>query len=384
MELFDRIDGITELYHKLWIDLCMMETRSDDVEALNAQADLLCYFANEHGLLTDRIRFPEGGGDALIFTLSGYGVPEESAPVALLGHMDTVHEKGAFGKIPVHERNGRIYGPGVADMKGGLCVALLAMEGLRLSGVPHRAVRLIINPDEESGEHIGMKNRRELFTENAKGCIAAFNCETGCEGSLTVGRKGVLRIVIDIEGIGGHAGNAYFESASAIREAAYKVIELEKQSVPGGMTINCGIIEGGTVVNIIPTHCRISLDIRFLNEGMKEEAIRIVRGIVETSYVPGTVSTMEIAHDLPAMEHTAANDALFDRIAAYAKAHDLGEFRPIVRGGGSDSAYTTLIGIPTVCSMGAVGDGAHTVKEYAECASLPVRAKLLAGVISEL
>ena len=385
--LFEEVEARKDFYTDFWIRLCSRETRSDYFEALNEQTDFIEAYAKEHGLIVQRTAHP-AAGDSLVLILPEVPAEEKAdhqefpaGPVAVLGHMDTVHEKGAFGYPVVRREGNLLYGPGVADMKGGVCVALLSLEAIRASGLPHREIRLILNPDEESGEHLGDEGRKNLFVEPAKGCAAAFNCETGCKGAMTVGRKGVLRIAVDIKGIGGHAGNAYFESASAIREAAYKIIEIEKESREGGMTFNCGRIEGGTVVNIVPTDCHFEIDIRFLNPAMLEEAIEIVRTATEHSYVPGTTASFRILHCLPAMEDTAANRELFERIAGFAREYGLEELAPIVRGGGSDSAFTVGIGIPTVCSMGAVGDFVHTVREVAEIDSLPRRAKILAGVI---
>ncbi len=381
--LFPVVDDLAAEYTQLWIDLCMRETRSDDFEALNAQTDVLEAFGTSRGLVPERITYPSAG-DALLLTLPGSGVPEDAAPAALLGHMDTVHEKGSFGDPPVHVADGRIYGPGVCDMKGGVVTALLAMEALRRSGLPHRTVRLILNPDEECGEHVGMEGRRRLFEENTRDCVAAINCESGVEGCLTVGRKGVLRVAIDVDGMGAHAGNDYFKGASAIREAARKLLELERRSVEGGLTFNCGRITGGTVVNIVPTACHMEFDIRFLSRAMLDEALALIKTVTETSYVPGTRATFRMLHLLPAMEKTDGNLALFGRIAAFASKFGLETFSPIVRGGGSDSAFPAGLGIPTVCSMGTTGDGVHTVHEWASISSLPRRAKILAGVLSEL
>ncbi len=375
--LFGIIDKKSEEYTQLWVSLCEHETRSDDKAALNEQADFLEEYAGVHGLQITRHSYP-AAGDSVILTLAG-----EQPPVALLGHMDTVHEKGAFGYPVVRIEDGKLYGPGVSDMKGGIITALLAMEAIRESGAEHPQIRLILNPDEESGANMGADARRELFEKGAEGCIAAFNCETGCAGHMTVGRKGIIRAAIDVKGIGAHSGNDYFAGASAIKEMAYKIIALEKHSKPDGLTFNCGVIRGGTVVNIVPTDCRVEVDIRYLTQDMYDEALQTLEEVTRHCDVPGTSASWTLLRDLnlPAMEATAENRALFDRIAAFAHDHGLEELTPIIRGGGSDSAFTVQMGIPTVCSMGATGKYIHTVKEEADIASLPVRAKILAGAL---
>ena len=380
-QLFTAIDGMAEEYTDLWIRLCSFETRSDDFEALNHQSDYLEEYALAHGLAVKRTSYP-AAGDSLQLTLPENAASSQDAPIVILGHMDTVHEKGVFGEPPVRREGNMLYGPGVADMKGGVVVALLALEALRKTGLPHPEIRLVLNPDEESGEHLGGEVRKNLHVEPARGCKAAFNCETGCPGAMTVGRKGVLRVAIDVEGIGAHAGNNYFDGASAIREMACKIIAIEKESREDGLTFNCGKIEGGTVVNIVPTACHMEIDIRFLNEKQYEEALAIIKRETEHACVPGTKATWSILHMLPAMEDTEDNRKLFAKVAAFASEYELETLTPIVRGGGSDSAFTTGIGIPTVCSMGAVGAYVHTVREEAQIDSLPRRAKILAGVIA--
>ena len=384
-KLFALVDELEPFYFAFWQKICSMETRSDDIAALNAQSDVLCAYAKEHGLSIERRSYP-AAGDTLVLLLTGSGNAEgeEAAPVALMAHMDTVHEKGAFGPVPVRVKGDTLYGPGVGDCKGGLVTALLVMEALRQLGVPHRPVKLVLDSDEESGEHLGNEARANFHFDATRGCAAAINCETGVKNALTVGRKGVLRIAVDVHGKSGHAGNVYFESVSAIREAAYKIVEIEKHSAEGGLTFNVGRLSGGSVVNIVPDACHFEIDIRFLNERQYEEAVRIVQKIVDTSYVPGSSAEMRILHKLPAMEKTGANLRLFDKIASYARETGLEEFEPIVRGGGSDAAFPVLLGIPTVCSAGAVGNEVHTVRESAEIASLARRAKILAGAILRL
>lgn len=375
--LFGLIDEKTEEYIQLWISLCMRETRSDYRDALNAQADFLAGYAAAHGLKVERKSYPHAG-DSLILTLEG-----TQPPVALLGHMDTVHAAGAFGDPPVRREDGRLYGPGAADMKGGIVTALLAMEAIRASGLPHPTLRLILNPDEESGTNLGEQAKISLFEDGAAGCIAAFNCETGCAGHMTVGRKGVIRVAIDVKGIGAHAGNDYFAGASAIREMACKIVALEGRSSRDGLTFNCGLIQGGTVVNIVPTDCHMEVDIRYLNQQQYEEALQVVEQVTGHCDVPGTTASWTILNHMPAMEPTEDNRKLFEKVADFARRHALEELTPIVRGGASDSAYTVRMGIPTVCSMGTTGEYIHTVREVADTASLAARAKILTGAVLE-
>ena len=365
-------------YLQFWRDICMMETPSRDRDALNTQADFIEAFCKERGFSVRRQAY-ERAGDALLITLDG---DAEKAPVALLAHMDTVHERGAFGTPPVREENGILYGPGVFDCKGGIAVCLLAMQALAESGIAHRTVKLILNSDEENGTFAGEAGVA-FMKEAASGACAAFNAEAGRAGSLTVGRKGIISASIKVRGVAGHAGNAYFSSASAIREAAHKVIELEAQS-DGDVTYNCGIVRGGSARNIVPAECEIVADIRFWNAEQQRRALEVLERVVQTTHVTGCTATWELSSVRPAMEHTAENEALFEMVKEVANTLKLDPLEGLLRGGGSDSAYTVQIGIPTVCSMGPVGRYEHTVREEADIHTLSERALLMAACILKI
>ena len=390
--LFSDVDRLTPEYTQFWKDLCLLEGRSDEVDNLNRVADFIEARARAIGLEVRREHF-SGAGDPLTLILpekrAADGAPvhgefsAEDGPVSLLGHFDTVHPAGVFGTPAVTERDGNFYGPGVFDMKGGIAQALLVCDVLNRSGLPHREIRIVLDPDEESGEHLG-ENRKEFHLRNIHGSVAAINCESGSAGKMTVGRKGVLRVAIDVTGIAGHAGGRYFESASAVREAAYKIVALESLSKEGGITYNVGRIEGGTVVNIVPDRCHMEVDIRYLNPAQFDEAKENVDRVVRTCTVRGCSAEWRILHILDPMTETEGNHRLFDLFARTGHETGLEELAWQVSGGGSDAAFPVLLGIPTVCSAGTVGWAAHTLQEGAEIASLPRRAKLLAAVLMRI
>ncbi len=369
------IERLLPEYLQFWRDICMMETPSHDKAALNEQADFIEEFCKARGLCVARESY-ERAGDSLLVELAG---DAQKAPVVLLAHMDTVHEKGAFGNPPVREENGILYGPGVFDCKGGIAVCLLAMQALAEAGVAHRTVKLILNSDEENGTFVGDAGVA-FMKKAASGACAAFNAEAGRADSLTVGRKGIISANIKVSGVAGHAGNAYFSSASAIREAAHKIIELEAQS-DEDVTYNCGIIRGGSARNIVAAECEISVDIRFWNAEQQKRALETLARVTQHTHVAGCTALWELNHVRPAMEHTAENEALFETVREVAKSLKLDPLAGLTRGGGSDSAYTVEIGIPTVCSMGTVGRYEHTVREEADIHTLGERALLMAACI---
>ena len=362
-----------------WKQICSMETPSSDKPALDAQTEFIASFCRDHALQATIKPF-KTAGNALIVELPG---EKDLAPVLLLAHMDTVHPKGAFGNPPLTEKDGILHGPGVYDCKGGIVIGLAVMNSIRASGIPHRTIRFVLNSDEESGKHIGTAIY-PLIAQAGEGCIACFNCEVGIKDFLTVGRKGVLTGRVNIQGIASHAGNAYFAGASAIREAAYKIIAIESESKPNDITYNCGLISGGSASNAVPDNCSFSVDCRLSTIVDGEKAVNIIQRIVDTCYVEGTKSTFLIENNRPPMECTEGNLALFEQINGIAKANGLGEFKARVAGGGSDSAYSVIAGIPTVCSMGIFGGNEHTTREHAVIDSLIPRAKLVALSILEV
>jgi len=389
--LFQEIDRLAPDYIRFWKELCLLEGRSDEIENLRKAADFIVSRAEAIGLQVTREQFP-GAGEPLYLVLPEKrgedgqpvrGTFTEEGPVSLLGHYDTVHPAGKFGTPAVTERDGKFFGPGVYDMKGGIAVALFVCDVLKRSGLPHREIRLVFDPDEESGEHLG-ENRKDFHLRRTRGSVAAINCESGVAGKITVGRKGVLRVAIDVKGVAGHAGLRYFQSASAVREAAYKIVALETLSKEGGVTYNVGRIEGGTVVNIVPDHCHLEVDMRFSSAAQMEEAKENVARVTRECTVPGCSAEWRILHVLESMTETEGNHRLFDLYAETARLYGLEEIEPQVTGGGSDAAFPVILGIPTICSAGPVGKNAHTLEEEVEIDSLPRRTKILAATVTRI
>ena len=374
-KLQQAVDAKFSEYVHFWKTICSMETPSCDKNALNHQADIIEQFCKSHGFEVRR-QSHSAAGDTMVVELIG---DPGRAHIALLAHMDTVHAPGAFGTPSVWEEKGILYGPGVFDCKGGIVLCLLAMDALRTSGAAHRTVKLILNSDEENGSYVGQAGIDYIQNE-ARGACAAFNAEAGKAGSLTVGRKGIMAAEIEINGIASHAGNAYYEGASAIREAAHKIIALESQS-DESITFNCGLIQGGKVRNIVPDHCKISVDVRFQNQDQQKQAAEIMDRITNAVSVEGCTATWKIIKIRPAMECTQANLDLFETVAQTARSLGASTLIPMTRGGGSDSCYTVGMGIPTLCSMGPEGLYEHTTQEQADIESLRLRAKLMAECI---
>ena len=212
-----------------------------------------------------------------------------------------------------------------------------------------------------------------------RGFRGAFNCEVGVDGEALVARKGILRVRLDITGKAAHSGISYFEGRSAVREAAYKIIRLENASADGGTTYNCAVIHGGDTANIVPAHCSVVVDIRVRTSEDMENAWEFVNTVAAEKNVADTETAVSIISRRPPMVRTAENEALFEKLKNVSETYCLGALKATESGGGSDSAYTQLAGVPTVCGLGTTGNYCHTPDEYARISSLSDRAKLLAA-----
>ncbi len=379
-EVFNKVDSHYEEYKQFWIDICNIQSFSTDKSGVNDVAKHVGKFSAEKNFQVKERSFENAG-----MCLSIYTVEQSNLPgIALLAHMDTVHEEGKFGNPPVKVDNEYIYGPGVCDCKGGIAVALLAMQVLQDIGYNKRPLKLILTGDEEVSNSLSGRGSVDFICDEVRGYAAAINCEGGEEGKITVGRKGILKLKVDVKGKASHAGSAYFEGVSAIKEAAHKIIEIEKASNQDRITYNCGVIQGGEVANTVPHHCSFILDIRYVNQDDLEEAIRHIETIAAHSFIPGTSATItELGRRLP-MELKEENVKLFEQISYASSKYGLEPVEKLFKGGGSDSAYTVLAGVPSVDSLGTIGDGIHTINERSTLASLTSRAKLLVATILEL
>ncbi len=377
-KLFKIIEKNKEEIKKLWIQMAKIETPSKDKEAIDRLGEMIKTFAEGKGLKTLVHPFKESG-NGLVITLN----PESSEqPITLMGHMDTVHQKGVFGEEIVKEEDGFLKGPGVYDCKGGIAVALLTMCALKEAGYDKRPVKLVLSPDEEVNGIYSKEEGKKYLRNNIRGSVMAINCESGSPDDIVVtGRKAVLRYHIDIKGKAAHAGSNYFDGVSAIKEAAHKIIEIEKLSGPDGITYNCGIINGGHIANSVPENCSFVVDIRYLQSSDRVKVDENIKRVVETSYIGGTTATItEISSRIP-MEETKENIELFNYFNSICEKYGFGKLKRSIGGGGSDSCYSVEEGVPSLCAMGIEGYEQHTLRERAYISSLEKRAKLIGATI---
>lgn len=365
-------------YLSFWENICNIEGTAADKAQIDLLADKITDFAVGEGFYVTRIPF-ENCGDYLVIDT----FPSAEKGCAFMAHTDTVHKIGSFGTPAVRREGDILCGPGVIDCKGGVAIALLAMKALKENG-HDKNLRLLLTTDEEMSNSLSGQKGIETVKSYLSGYKAAFNCEVGREDEVVVSRKGILRAIIEIKGVSAHSGIDYVKGVSAVREAAYKIIELESKSDPDDITYNCGIISGGTRPNIVPDKCDITVDVRVRDSDGMARAERVLREITEKSFVEGTSSTLKPISRREAMLRNEDTERLFGILCDTAKKYDLGSLTAVESGGGSDSAYSQLAGVPSVCAIGACGDFCHTTREFAYISSLEKQAKLLSATIVEL
>jgi len=303
--------------------------------------------------------------------------PKGQTPVLLLGHYDTVYDLGTLKTMPWREQGGKLCGPGVFDMKGGIAQMMFAVRALRGGGggLP-RPVKVWLVSDEE----VGSESSRAMTERLASQCAAVFVCEpSGPGGALKTARKGVGDFTIKVTGRAAHSGLDFEKGHSAIQELAHQIHAIARLTdLKRGITMNVGIIRGGTRTNVVAGEAVAELDLRIRKKAygpMMERKVKALKPVNRNC-------KLEITGGInrPPLERTKQVAALF--AAAQKVAETLGfPITEIAVGGGSDGNFTAGIGIPTLDGLGAVGDGAHASHEYIVAAELPRRAALLAGLI---
>ena len=308
-ELFEIIDELAETYCGILEEVCNIESPTLCKTGVDAVGERLAAYAAAIGLRVERLPI-ETAGDVWVFTLN----PEaEAAPVCFSGHTDTVHPIGAFGTPPCRRDGDRLHGPGTMDCKGGVVAGLLALAALARVGYTARPVMLLLQSDEEMGSRPSERASINYICERALGARAFFNLEGGDGRSAVITRKGINTFTFTVEGKGGHSSCCAFEGASAILEAAHKIIACETFKDTDGVTCNCGVISGGTVSNAIPEKCVFKADVRYVTMEQRAAVIRWMEETAATVIVPGTRTTVSYGRGRIPMEYTERNANLLAR-----------------------------------------------------------------------
>ncbi len=376
-KIFRTIECDAPKYLDFLCKICEFEARAENKQTIDAMIDYIEAFAKGERFQVTRTKM-EQCGDFLSVDLN----EDTEKGCVFLAHTDTVHEKGVFGTQTVTRLNDRVIAPGAIDCKGGIAIALLAMKALQQYGYS-KHIRLLLTSDEEISNTLGGQAEVDYFKTNCTGFPYAINCETSEKDEVVISRKGILKYRMDINGISGHSGIHYFECKNAILEAAHKIVEIESKSVHGGITYSCNIIHSGTLANIIPDSCSVTIDVRVPRYEDMEKAENTLLEISQTSFIGGTSATLVPISKRPPMEKNPATEKLFNKLLGVCRKYGLGNLTPVESGGGSDSCYTNALGVASICGMGACGEFCHTNKEYALIESIPLRAKIIASFLVE-
>ena len=377
---FRYIDERRDEMTALWQEVVNMESGPHEKAGIDAVAARFRRVLEEVGATIRTVDF-EQAGNMLIAEL---GEPGVKPGVLFLGHMDTAIAAGAIARQPFTIRDGKAYGPGVLDMKGGIVAFLYAIKALRDAGYNARPIKVVLAGDEEVLH--ARSSAPDVFMAEAKGHAAAFNTETGfVDNGIVVGRKGVARFMLEVKGVAAHAGNDPENGRSAILEMAHKIIDVQNLTDwDKGISFNVGVMQGGKTSTAVPDYAKIDIDVRYKDPDDLEWILEKLQQAADKTYIDGTTSKVTFMEGIKPMKTTEGVLQLFELVKKTSLENGFGEPYAKVVGGASDSAYSILGGVPTVCSMGVKGGRNHSPEEFAVVDSLFERAKLLAACVLNL
>jgi len=302
----------------------------------------------------------------------------DAGQVLIVGHTDTVHSLGSLAERPWRREHGKIYGPGIFDMKANCALAIEVLRTLsELNLKPRFAVTIVLTCDEEVGSLSGWPLIERVARELTN---YAFVLEPPASGGrVKTGRKGTGIYAIKVEGKAAHAGLEPQKGSSAILELARQTERLHALNLSGsGITVNVGVIHGGTRSNVVAAQAEGEIDVRFATEAEAQEIDRILTSLQPVDertkvYVSGGINR-------PPLERTAAVVELFEKartVASYI-GFELGEAQV---GGASDGNFIAALGIPVLDGLGVNGDGAHAVHEHINANDIATRGALIASLL---
>lgn len=360
-----------------WIRaLVEIESPSDDPAAVNRAVDYVVASEARHAVV-ERTEV-EGYGDVLqlAYELPGSG----EGQILGLGHLDTVYPHGTLERMPFRQADGRLWGPGVFDMKTGVAYFVFAVRALRELGIPCKRDRfvLLLNPDEE----VGSPASRPFTEREARKSAAVFVNEgaLGLDGKVKTARKGGGRFQIHVDGIASHAGLDFEAGASAVVEIARQIDRVAGWTdLEAGITLNPGVVHGGTTSNVVAEKAWCEVDVRVprLDQAAELEArFQEIKPFDSRTRVRVTGGSKR-----PPMERTDGVARLYELARGLAAELDVDLGEASV-GGGSDGNYTGALGVPTLDGLGAIGEGAHSERESILVDRIADRAALVAKLIA--
>ena len=360
-------------------ELARCESPSDQPQAVNRCVQLL---ADRLEGAASMKMLPGGRfGPHLRAEFKLTGAQSGAGKILLLAHSDTVWPLGTLAQMPLREEQGRLWGPGVLDMKSGIAFFVFAIHTLRMLEVPvKRQILFQVNSDEE----MGSESSRKFTEEAARHCALALLVEpgTGLKGKLKTARKGVGDYTVTVKGKASHAGVDFESGASAVLELARQIPKIAAfTNLKQGITVNPGVTAGGTRPNVVAAEARAEVDVRIAK--MKDAAaldkkFRSLRPVDKRCTIQ-----VEGGLNRPPMERSPAIRNLFQK--ARECAAEIGvRLEESASGGGSDGNFTAALGVPTLDGLGGVGEGAHAANESILLDRIADRTALLAILLSQL
>lgn len=323
------------------------------------------------------VDFPqERFGDMVYARWRGRG----AARIVMLGHLDTVYADGTAARLPFRKLGAQLKGPGVNDMKSGVVSGLYAARAIVEAGCDQFAeIGLFCNSEEEVGSPVS----RELYPQFVRGATAALVLEPAREnGAIVSARKGVGHYTITTRGKAAHAGVEPEKGANANLALAHHVIAFQAlNGLRAGLTVNVGVVRGGTKANVIAETATAEVDVRIVRADDAAPLEQAMRDLLARAVVPGVTAELSGGISNPPMEKTAAIARLVE--LAKQAARELGlEIQDVATGGGSDGNYTAALGVPTLDGLGPVGGRGHNaLEEFVDAHSIVPRTALLAKLI---
>lgn len=361
-------------------DLVEIESPSHDRAAVNRCVEAVAEQASQQGARVKRHRDKQFG-DLLELRFASR---RRGRPLLLLGHLDTVWPMGTLRQMPykmVQEQGGeRICGPGIYDMKAGVTMALTALALLDDLEQLDRPVTLFLVSDEEVGSPISRAKTETLAQESA--AVFVLEPSQGPQGAYKTARKGVGDYRLGVRGVAAHSGVDFTSGHSAIHELAHQIEQIAAMTeLTRGITLNVGIVRGGTARNVIAAEAEAEIDVRITRAA---DAARVERRLKKLNpRDPACVLSLEGGINRPPMERAARAVALFRQAQQWAVSMGFA-LDEALSGGGSDGNFTAALGVPTLDGMGAVGQGAHALHESIFRKDLSPRTALLAAMIASV
>lgn len=372
--LADYCDEQTEAMLRLLRRAVEIESPSDSKASVSKAARL---FAGEFRKAGGRVQAQPHAAAGPLVTVEFRGGKVSRSSVLVLGHTDTVWSVGTLAQMPFRVEINRAYGPGVLDMKSGLVIGLFAMRALRALRIqPRSSIRYFLNPDEETGSK-AFRSRLIAEARRARACLVLEPAAAG--GAVKTSRKGVGIFTLTVHGRSAHAGINPGAGVNAISELARQILRIEGFAGHApGMTLNVGIVQGGSRSNVVPETAAAAIDARVVRPRDGDWIERKMRSLKPA--IAGARLEINGGMNRPPLEHEQAKD-LF--VLARSLAARLGfDLTEASTGGGSDGSFVAALGVPTLDGLGGVGDGAHARHEHVIIRELPRRAALVAALLA--